>query len=131
MNCEIDSLEEAQTFVDNLAQEKKWAISVLSTEKNTYIVQWVEHKKYTMPDGREEFDEVWIGPDGSPQMVQDLSPEQAKTVLRQFIMDRRRADSRIYDLMDKLEGNEDMFGDLLDGEVTDTVINTSTGKVLH
>lgn len=89
MKTEIDTIEEAEEFVKSLQSEDKWAIVVDQSATGKYIVQWLEHKKYTDHTGVERFDEVWTTIDGDLKLVQDLEPEHARNIVRMFLRQQR------------------------------------------
>lgn len=99
---EVDTIEEAQIIVDSLIAEKKWAVTVVQTAEGKYIIQSMEHKKYTDHDGIERLDEVWTTAKGDMMMVQDLTAEHAKNIIRMFLRKEREYKEMMDILLDNM-----------------------------
>jgi len=133
MKKEVQTLEEAEAIVNPLMAEKKWAVSVIQKTEGSYMIQWVEHKKYTALDGKEFFDEVWTTRDGDMKMIQDLEPEHARNVLRMILRKDREAANLMSDIFKEMA---EEFGEGLDldddtDEDGNSVHTEPEKKILH
>lgn len=80
-------------FLQPMLDEKKWIIDVKQeVENGPYIVEWQEHKFYTSLDGKEYHDEVWRTKDDRLILVQDLTEDHCRNILRMILRQEREAD---------------------------------------
>ena len=129
MKKEVQTLEEAEAIVNPLMAEKKWAVSVIQKTEGSYMIQWVEHKKYTALDGKEFFDEVWTTRDGDMKMIQDLEPEHARNVLRMILRKDREAANLMSDIFKEMAEGLDFDDDTDEDE--NSVHTEPEKKLLH
>lgn len=133
MKQEVETIEEAEAIVNPLMAEQKWAITVAQKAAGGFIVQWVEHKKYTAHDGQEFLDEVWTTEDGTMKLIQDLEPEHARNIIRMMLRNERKAgeqiDSLVQEMVAELEesilSEEDREWDEMEPLFPETVPNKS------
>lgn len=117
MRKEIDTIEEAQSFVDALYKEEKYIIEVLQLAAGGYAIQWQEHKSYTAYDGKVWPDEVWRTEDGRLLQIQDIDPEHCRNILRMMLRQEREAEARLKVLTDVLRETMDAVkADLRNGD---------------
>ncbi len=117
MRKEIDTIEEAQSFVDALYKEEKYIIEVLQLAAGGYAIQWQEHKSYTAYDGKVWPDEVWRTEDGRLLQIQDIDPEHCRNILRMMLRQEREAEARLKVLTDVLRETMDAVkADLQNGD---------------
>jgi hypothetical protein len=115
MKAVFNSVDEAQVFVDELWTKGKYALGILPLDNGKIEVQYIEHKEYIAVDGKTFPDEVWMTKEGKMILVQDLSPDHLRNILRMKIR-REREMTAALDLIgqglaesaDDLEGR-DMF----------------------
>ena len=108
MKKEVQTFEEAEAIVNPLLAEKKWAVSVIQKTDGSFMIQWMEHKKYTALDGKEFFDEVWTTEKGEIKLIQDLEPEHARNILRMILRKEREATEVMQDIFKEMAEN---YGD--------------------
>jgi hypothetical protein len=90
MKQTLKTFEEVQALIDGLMEEKKYAIDIQELGDNAgYIVNWQETKMYTAMDGKEYPDEFWITKDNDMLLVQDISPEHCRNILRLLLRNNR------------------------------------------
>ncbi len=117
MKAVFNNVDEAQVFVDDLWTKGKYALGILPLDDGKIEVQYIEHKTYTAVDGKTFPDEVWMTKEGEMILVQDLSPDHLRNILRMKLRKEREMTS-VLDLIgqglaeakDDLEGH-DMFAD--------------------
>jgi len=117
MKKEVQTFEEAEAVVNPLLAEKKWAVSVSQQLDGSFVIQWVEHKKYTAQDGKEFYDEVWTTREGEMKLIQDLEPEHARNIIRMILRKDRESAEKLNSLfkmmteefMDDDETDDDSF----------------------
>ena len=117
MKKEVQTFEEAEAVVNPLLAEKKWAVSVIQQLDGSFVIQWVEHKKYTAQDGKEFYDEVWTTREGEMKLIQDLEPEHARNIIRMILRKDRESAEKLNSLfkmmteefMDDDETDDDSF----------------------
>jgi len=132
MKKEVQTFEEAEAFVTPLMAEKKWAISVIQKTDGSFMIQWMEHRKYTAYDGKEFFDEVWTTEKGEMKLVQDLEPEHARNILRMILRKEREATEVMQDIFKEMVENygdgEDFDEDDID---EDGILVEPEKRILH
>lgn len=84
----FNTIEEAEKFVYDLSKQDVTIDTIISDDE-TYVVNWVENRKYKAFDGKEYTDEVWVKEDNTLVVVQDLEPEHAKNIIRMILRDRK------------------------------------------
>lgn len=102
MRKEVGTIEEAQTLMESLYEEKKYIIEVLQLAKGGYAVQWQEHKMYTSFDGKSWPDEVWMTEDGRLLQIQDIEPEHCRNIIRMMLRRERETDAQLKELANTL-----------------------------
>lgn len=122
------TLEEAEGFLKNLAEEKKYLIGMRAMPTGEYQVEWQEHKDYVAHDGKSYPDEVWFTEDQRMILVQDLEPEHARNILRMMLRQEREIRDRMEGILDHImtAANGEIEDDLMDDD-----IGPSDGTMLH
>lgn len=92
----------ANDYIADLYAEGKWIIDWVTTESGTIEVQWIEQKTYVAHDGEVFPDEAWLTKDGELLLVQDLSAEHAKNVLRMIIRQDREKEKMVSDMFERI-----------------------------
>jgi len=142
MKKEAATFEEAEAIVNPLLAEKKWAISVIQKVDQTFVIQWVEHKKYTAQDGQQFHDEVWTTKEGDMKLVQDLEPEHARNILRLLLRNERQAKEEANSMFEQIanefiqsleeDSEESLFpGENDDYSIVDESFPEPKSKTLH
>jgi len=91
--------EEARTFVQSLIDEQKFVIDIEELpEKAGWKIQWLEHKDYIDYNGNLQKDEVWITKKGEMMLVQDLTSEHAKNIVRMYLRTQREVRQKLENL---------------------------------
>lgn len=76
--------QDAVNFAAEKISEQKYIVHLrqLGTE---YAVIWQEHKDYIAQDGQSYPDEVWVTQDGEPILVQDLTEDHCRNIIRMVV----------------------------------------------
>lgn len=109
MRKEVETIEEAQTLMKSLYDEKKYIIEVLQLASGGYAVQWQEHKMYTAYDGKVWPDEVWLTEDGRLLQIQDIEPEHCRNILRMMLRQEREDTEQLKELAGALKNAMDVI----------------------
>jgi hypothetical protein len=80
---DVSTPEEALALIESLADANH--VNATCTSDGIYRVGWVPKKQYTTHDGKEFTDEVWMTEHGELIVVQDLTPDHAKNIVRMIL----------------------------------------------
>jgi hypothetical protein len=115
MKKEFTDKAEAEKFFNELRAEKKWEIDAyILPEDKGYSIQWIESKTYIAHDGKEYPDETWLTEAGDLVLIQDLTADHAKNIIRMMLRKDREARAMISTLLS-------MDGDLDDEDMSCSV----------
>ena len=101
MNCVIKQLVELEDFVRQLQVEGN-VVEVSQLTDHNFEVRWVKGKTYIAFDGTEYPDEAWVTEDGRMLLIQDLSEDHAKNIIRMIIRQDRETAVRVQELANKM-----------------------------
>lgn len=124
MKKEFKDKAEAEKFYDELRAENKYEFDAyLLPDGAGYGLQWIESKTYTAHDGKSYTDEVWLTDAGDLMLVQDLTEDHAKNVLRMLLRKERAAFELVSSLMSsgKIDLEDLENGDTIQAELTHTL----------
>jgi hypothetical protein len=113
---DVSTPEEALALIDSLADTNH--VNATLTSDGIYRVGWVPKKQYTTHDGKEFTDEVWMTEHGELIVVQDLTPDHAKNIIRMVL----RNEQTRYRNLEQLEA-------AIDSAIV--AADTDTPPVLH
>lgn len=88
MTKNIADYQEMKSFVEELLNSKKYYCAV-DQVSDGYQVKWIEIKNYVSQDGQEFPDEVWETKEGELVLIQDISEDHAKNIIRMIIRNQR------------------------------------------
>lgn len=128
MKQDFKNKEELMVFAQPLIDEKRYVMSALPNEDGSFTLQWMEHKHYTAQDGKTFPDEVWTTKEGEMLLIQDLSPEHARNIIRLLLRNEREKQAMMEEILDKVmsEVQED-----LDTEEIQEPVSENVGHTLH
>lgn len=101
MNYVIKKLVELEDFVRQLQVEGN-VVEVSQLTDHNFEVRWVKGKTYIAFDGAEYPDEAWVTEDGRMLLIQDLSEDHAKNIIRMIIRQDRETAVRVQELANKM-----------------------------
>lgn len=96
---EFLSEEAAQEYMDQLIADDNTA-DIIDLHTGIYLVRWIKNKKFTTFDNKEFTDEVWTTEDGTMVLVQDLSPEHARNIIRMILRNSRAMSIALIDALE-------------------------------
>ena len=93
MKKKFTDLESAREFAKTLRPNEENYVEFSKTDDGVEV-RWVEIKTYIALDGMEFPDERWTTKEGEMLLIQDLTPDHAKNVIRMML--RQERNSREY-----------------------------------
>lgn len=129
----VKTFEELEELLHQLAVDGNIA-DVVKLEDLTFEVQWVKSKMYVALDGKEYPDEVWITEDNRMLLIQELSEDHAKNIIRMIIRQDKEVAEQVKELTAKMteafaNGGLDALLDLPTN--TDEKDKPAAGSYLH
>ena len=110
MKKELSTAEEAENFAETLS-ETEFAIDMYKSETG-FVVQWVERKMYSTFDGKEYPDEAWVTKENQLLLIQDISPEHCRNILRMIIRNERTLREQVTNMINTLTEFEKLTADV-------------------
>lgn len=101
MNHAIKKFKELEDFVRQLQSEGN-VVEVSRLNDLSFEVRWVKGKTYIAFDGAEYPDEAWVTEDGRMLLIQDLSEDHAKNIIRMIIRQDRETAARVQEIASKM-----------------------------
>lgn len=118
----VSTYEELQAFTAPMLSNRNVCIDVRQLPEG-YEIQWIELKQYTTHDGLQQLDEVWSTQDGTLHLIQDLSDDHCRNIVRMMLRQEREHVEALRNAMQDLGSRlEEVLGIPVDtvGLPTDT-----------
>lgn len=126
----INDYDELVEFTMQLASNDKVSFDITSLpDQSGWVVKWIQLKTYITHDGKEFLDEAWVTKAGEMILIQDLTPDHCRNIIRMMIRNQREQALAVLKatLGNALETMQD------DDELihSDVIAEEGRGKYLH
>lgn len=119
----FNDLESAREFAETLYTNEKNYVEFLK-KGDCIEVHWVEMKTYTTFDGKEFVDERWTTQAGELLLIQDLTPDHSKNIIRMML--RREREAQEY-----FENLAEILGNYVDSLEDVKAMEPDSSRILH